>query len=322
MSEIINSKIFKITYDGYDKFYVCGTLNDRNAYMNGFYKKYIAHIKGQTSNKMVMFPIFDKILLDCKDKAIIDIINKIDIKDDSNKIVGDALNEDNEDNENNESDDEHNEDDEQNEQSEVADNKKKKEYKLTTDEIKVVLKVLRANIKLVDIKINIVINNNNELKKIHQKCINELKKTGKCLNINDVFNSKKVNSYDNSKVVKIYSETDKKIIFIGSTTQKMNIYFNSYLRKFNNFENGKGEIDSDVFKVFRAGNAKYEILFEGKLPDRNALLLKTQEFIDKYKDKCVNSGNAVQDKDYQHNYSIENAERKKEYREKKKQEKQ
>lgn len=313
MSENINSKIFKITYDGYDKFYVCGTLKDRNAYMNGFYKKYTAYIKGQSSNKMIMFSIFDKILIDCKDKVIIDIIKKIDINDDSNKNINTENEESNNDEVMNE------EDDEQSEDKKVADNNKNG-YKLTTDEIKIVLKLLRANIKLVDIKINITLNSEKELKMVHQKCINELRKTGKCLNINDVFNSKKTNSYDNSKVVKIYSENDKKMMFIGSTTQKINIYFNTYLRKFNNFENGKGEIDSDVFKVFRAGNVKYEILFEGKLPDRNALLLKTQEFINK--NKCVNSANAVQDKDYQHNYSIINSERKKEYREKKKQEKQ
>ncbi len=114
------------------------------------------------------------------------------------------------------------------------------------------------------------------------------------------------NKYANGKIYKIISKNTN-MIYIGSTIQTLAQRMTGHCKDYRYYINKTMHYTSSV-DMLEQGD--YEIVELEKYPCNNndELLLKEQEYIDKFRDICVNRQNAVKDPNYQSKYNLRNKE--------------
>lgn len=114
------------------------------------------------------------------------------------------------------------------------------------------------------------------------------------------------NKYANGKIYKIVSKHTH-MIYIGSTMQSLAQRISGHRKDHKKYKIGYIHYTSS-YNILDKGD--YEIIELEKYPcnSNEELLLKEQEYIDKFRDICVNKQNAVKDPNYQSKYNLRNKE--------------
>jgi predicted GIY-YIG superfamily endonuclease len=112
--------------------------------------------------------------------------------------------------------------------------------------------------------------------------------------------------YQRGKIYKIISKHTNKI-YIGSTIQKLNERLSGHVKDCKKYKTGYMHYTSS-FDIIGLGD--YEIVLLETYPcnTNKELLIKEQEYIDRFRDICVNKQNAVKDPNYQSKYNLRNKE--------------